>query len=165
MPFLEHGPKPFPSGCACPTEGYFLMGPRQHQAVVGAGQGGAGSAIFAQEPPSLPISPSSSPGAHLPERPPPPPLQSPGRAASSGQARQAGPLRRCAACFDSLLLPAASCSAGCLLFRPGQEEKLEASTHLHHFLFFHVSPFQLLYISSSKDPSSPVTMFQKRQVL
>ena len=113
--------------------------------MVGAGQGGAGSAIFAQEPPSLPISPSSSPGAHLPERPPPPPLQSPGRAASSGQARQTGPLRRHAACFDSLT----PVQLACLLFRPGQEEKLEASTHLHHFLLFHVSPSQLLYISSS----------------
>ena len=51
-PFLEHDPKPFPFGCACPTEGYFLMGPRQRWAVAGAGQGGAGSAIFAQEPPS-----------------------------------------------------------------------------------------------------------------
>ena len=56
---------------------------------------------------------------------------------------------------DALPVSTACCSQlppvqlACLLFRPGQEEKLEASTHLHHFLLFHVSPSQLLYISSS----------------
>ena len=78
---MEHDPKPFPFGCACPTEGYFLMGPRQ---AVGSGRGRAGRGRECHLrprttlPPLLPISPSSSPGAHLPERPPPPPLQSPG---------------------------------------------------------------------------------------
>ena len=113
--------------------------------MVGAGQGGAGSAIFAQEPPSLPISPSSSPGAHLPERPPPPPLQSPaGQRAGSKECRHAGEveeLRRGDACFGSSWW-------WCLLLREGQEEKLEASGHLHHFLLLPVSPFQLLTVSS-----------------
>ena len=117
--------------------------------MVGAGQGGAGSAIFAQEPPSLPSSPSSHPPPRVPIF-----LSARHRrrcslqAVPRRQARQAGPLRRRAACFDSL----PPVQLACLLFRPGQEEKLEASTHLHHFLLFHVSPSQLLYISSSRVP-------------
>ena len=89
--------------------------------------------------------PSPHPGAHLPERPPPPPLQSPaGQRAGSKECRHAGEveeLRRGAACFGS------SCW-WCLLLREGQEEKLEASGHLHHFLLLPVSPFQLLTFSS-----------------
>ena len=118
------------------------MGPRQ---AVGSGRGRAGRGRECHLrprttlPPLLPISPSSSPGAHLPERPPPPPLQSPGPVPR----RQARP-GRLGRYVDALPV-----STACLLFRPGQEEKLEASTHLHHFLLFHVSPSQLLYISSS----------------
>ena len=44
-------------------------------------------------------------------------------------------------------LPVSSCW-WCLLLREGQEEKLEASGHLHHFLLLPVSPFQLLTFSS-----------------
>ena len=151
LPFLEHGPKPFPSGCACPTEGYFLMGPRQ---AVGSGRGRAGRGRECHLrprttlPPLLPISPSSSPGAHLPERPPPPPLQSPGPVPRR-QARQAGPLRRRAACFDSLLLPAASCSAGLppVQARTGGEiGGINSSAPLPTFPCFAISTFICTYL-------------------
>ena len=132
------------------------MGPRQ---AVGSGRGRAGRGRECHLrprttlPPLLPISPSSSPGAHLPERPPPPPLQSPGPVPR----RQARP-GRLGRYVDAPPVSTACCSQlpavqlACLLFRPGQEEKLEASTHLHHFLLFHVLPSQLLYISSSQVP-------------
>ena len=123
--------------------------------MVGAGQGGAGSAIFAQEPPSLPSSPSPHPPPRVPIF-----LSARHRRRCSLQAvprRQARPGRL--GCYvDALPVSTACCSQlppvqlACLLFRPGQEEKLEASTHLHHFLLFHVSPSQLLYISSSQVP-------------
>ena len=130
------------------------MGPRQ---AVGSGRGRAGRGRECHLrprttlPPLLPISPSSSPGAHLPERPPPPPLQSPGRAASSGQARQAGALRRCAACFDSLLLPAASCSAGLppVQARTGGEiGGINSSAPLPTFPCFAISTFVPLFLPS-----------------
>ena len=77
-PFLEHDPKPFPFGCACPTEGYFLMGPRQ---AVGSGRGRAGRGRECHLRPRTTLAPSRRPRrAHLhffPSRPPPPPLQSP----------------------------------------------------------------------------------------
>ena len=82
--FLEHDPKPFPFGCACPTEGYFLMGPRQAAAGSGRGRAGRGRECHLRPRTTLPTSPSPHPpprvGAHLPEEerpPPPPPLQSP----------------------------------------------------------------------------------------
>ena len=122
--------------------------------MVGAGQGGAGSAIFAQEPPSLPSSPSPHPPPRVPIF-----LSARHRRRCSLQApcRVVRPARL-GHYVDALPVSTACCSQlppvqlACLLFRPGQEEKLEASTHLHHFLLFHVSPSQLLYISSSQVP-------------
>ena len=92
--------------------------------------------------------PSPHPGAHLPERPPPPPLQSPAGRAGSRQV-SAGMLGRWRSYVEAL--PVSSCW-WCLLLREGQEEKLEASGHLHHFLLLPVSPFQLLTFSSLSPP-------------
>ena len=145
--FLEHDPKPFPFGCACPTEGYFLMGPRQ-AAGSGRGRAGRGRECHLRPRTTLPTSPSPHPpprvGAHLPEEerpPPPPPLQSP-----DPVPRRSRPVRPGWAELRRRALPVSTSGqldwpASCLLFRPGQEEKLVASAHLHHFLLFHVSPF------------------------
>ena len=137
------------------------MGPRQ---AVGSGRGRAGRGRECHLrprttlPPLLPISPSSSPGAHLPERPPPPPLQSPGPVPRR-QASQAGPLRRCAACFDSLLLPAASCSAGLppVQARTGGEiGGINSSAPLPTFPCFAISTFVHLFLPS---PSHYVSIY------
>ena len=62
--FLEHDPKPFPFGCACPTEGYFLMGPRQ--AALGSGRGRAGRGRECHLRPRTTLAPSRRPRrAHL----------------------------------------------------------------------------------------------------
>ena len=64
-PFLEHDPKPFPFGCACPTEGYFLMGPRPGSVGQWSGQGREGQGV-----PSSPKNHPPSPSPHPPPRVP-----------------------------------------------------------------------------------------------
>ena len=109
---MEHDPKPFPFGCACPTEGYFLMGPRQ---AVGSGRGRAGRGRECHLRPrtTLPPSPSSHPPPRVPiflsarhrRRCS---LHVPCRVRQAG--RQAGPLRRRALPVSTGQL------ASCLLF-------------------------------------------------
>ena len=64
--FLEHDPKPFPFGCACPTEGYFLMGPRQAAAGSGRGRAGRGRECHLRPRTTLPTSPSPHPPPRVP---------------------------------------------------------------------------------------------------
>ena len=70
-PFLEHDPKPFPFGCACPTEGYFLMGPRPGSVRQWSGQGREGQGVpSSPKNHPRPISQTSScPSSLLPQPP------------------------------------------------------------------------------------------------
>ena len=69
--FLEHDPKPFPFGCACPTEGYFLMGPRPGSVRQWSGQGREGQGVpSSPKNHPRPISQTSScPSSLLPKPP------------------------------------------------------------------------------------------------
>ena len=108
-PFLEHDPKPFPFGCACPTEGYFLMGPRPGSVGQWSGQGREGQGVpSSPKNHPRPISQTSScPSSLLPQPPATAAVAVSPRAGmrkaweGKGLAGKQEPRRRLAPCFVS----------------------------------------------------------------